>query len=260
MRPSLLLSALLLSGCVSYWTGQDMQADVAALQGQIEQINEQARKDRETTAKALQKLTANLAAMETRFEEAIDQIRTNIADKGAEFDEMRTELNQLRGVIEKTQKDLEEKAKDDGLPKVEAGAGAPKLPDTAAELYRYGWERKGAEDCNEAIRAFATFVRKYKGNDRADNSLYLMAECQYVRQEYTQSIRTLQQIIQKYAKGDKVDDALVMMHDNFVALGRCKDALPFLETLLADYPRSNRVKTARRKLRKTKRRCKKKKR
>ena len=46
------------------------------------------------------------------------------------------------------------------------------------------------------------------------------------------------------------------MHDNFVGLGRCKDAMPFLETLLADYPRSNRVKTARKKLSRTRRKCK----
>ena len=135
-------------------------------------------------------------------------------------------------------------------------AGAPALPEKAGDLYRYGWEQKGADNCVEAIRAFATFVQKFKGNDRADNSLFLMAECQYRMKNFTASVRSLQTILQKYPKGDKVDDALILMHDNFVGLGRCKDAMPFLETLLADYPRSNRVKTARKKLSRTRRKCK----
>jgi outer membrane protein assembly factor BamD (BamD/ComL family) len=45
------------------------------------------------------------------------------------------------------------------------------------------------------------------------------------------------------------------MHDNFVAMKRCKDAMPFLETLIADFPSSNRVADAKKKLAATKRTC-----
>ena len=102
----------------------------------------------------------------------------------------------------------------------------------------------------------ATFAQKFPDNPRADNSLFLLAECQFEQKEHTASIRTLQTVMNSYSKGDKVDDALVLMHDNFVALGRCKDALPFLETLIAEYPRSNQVKVAQAKLKRTKQSCK----
>jgi TolA-binding protein len=65
----------------------------------------------------------------------------------------------------------------------------------------------------------------------------------------------LQVVLQKYSSGDKVDDAHVLMHDNFVAMKRCKDAMPFLETLIADFPSSSRVADAKKKLAATKRTC-----
>ncbi len=255
MRVVLLASAfLLLSGCVSHWRGQEMEADLIAVQGQIEQINESNRVEREKLAGELKQISARIAEVEGRFEDAIDRIRTTIADRGLELDEIRQQLAELRGKADELKGKLEEQAS--GVANVPQPAGAPALPEDAGDLYRYGWEQKGADNCVEGIRAFATFVRKFPGNGRADNSLYLMAECQYRMKNYTASVRSLQIILQKYSKGDKVDEGLVLMHDNFVGLGRCKDAMPFLETLLADYPRSNRVKTARKKLARTRRKCK----
>ncbi|MCB9534774.1 MAG: tetratricopeptide repeat protein [Myxococcales bacterium] len=242
-------------GCVSYWKGQEMEADVVALQGQIESMREDQRKQRAATQEELQGLTSQLSTMEASLNQAIERLRTAGANSALELEKLNEEIARLKGELEEARHKAEQ-AKATGLPEVEAPPGAPALPDNAADLYRYGYERKQANDCPEAIRAFATFSRDYADNDRADNALYLLAECQYVRGEYTNSIRTLQVISQKYAKGDKVDDALMLMHDNFVALNRCQDALPFLETLLAEYPRSNRAKAARKKLAATKKRCK----
>lgn len=254
MRPLLLLLVVCTSGCVSYWRGQEMESDIVALQGQIEQMTESSRVEKEKAAAAMGQLKGALAEVESRFEDAIDRIRTTIADRGLELDEIRQKIAELQGKADELKGKLEEQAS--GVVNVPQPAGAPALPESAADLYRYGWEQKGADDCVEAIRAFATFVRKFKGNDRADNSFYLMAECQFRMKNYTASVRSLQTILQKYPKGDKVDDSLVLMHDNFLGLGRCKDAMPFLETLLADYPRSSRLKSARKKLARTRRKCK----
>lgn len=252
---ALLAFAASQAGCVSYWKGQEMEADVVALQGQIESMREDQRKQRAATREELQGLAAQLSTMGTSLNEAVERLRTAGADSALELEKMRKLIAEQQDIIARM-KHQAEQAKATGLPEVEAPPGAPDLPTDPAELYRYGYERKQANDCPEAIRAFATFSRDFADNDRADNALYLLAECQYVRGEYTNSIRTLQVISQKYAKGDKVDDALVLMHDNFVALNRCQDALPFLETLLAEYPRSNRAKAARKKLAATKKSCK----
>ncbi len=254
MRIVLIGLVIATSGCVSHWRGQEMEADIVALQGQIEQVTESHRNEREKTAAAMGQLKGAIAEVESRFEDAIDRIRTTIADRGLELDEIRQKIAELQGKADELRGKFEEQAS--GVINMPQPAGAPALPDNAGDLYRYGWEQKGADNCVEAIRAFSVFVQKYKRNSRADNSWYLMAECQYRMKNFTASVRSLQQVLKDYQKGDKVDDSLVLMHDNFVGLGRCKDAMPFLETLLADYPRSNQSKSARKKLARTRRKCK----
>jgi TolA-binding protein len=253
LRFCIVTLVLVTSGCVSHWRGQEMEADLVALQGQLEQVTESNRNEREKAAAGMGELKGAIAEVESRFEDAIDRIRTTIADRGLELDQIRQKIAELQGKADELKGKLEEQAS--GGINVPQPAGAPALPDTAGDLYRYGWEQKGADNCVEAIRAFSVFVQKYKRNSRADNSLYLMAECQYRMKNYTASVRSLQLVLQDYPKGDKVDDSLVLMHDNFVGLGRCKDAMPFLETLLADYPRSNRGKSARKKLARTRKKC-----
>ncbi|MCA9537298.1 MAG: hypothetical protein KC620_00335 [Myxococcales bacterium] len=244
-----------LSGCVTYWRGQEIDAELKALQGQIEQINEDGRTHRQKRDEQFAAIEARIGSMEASLKDAIDRLRTNSADSGLEIEKLREELASLKGQLE-TYKHEAAQQPDDGLPTIDAVAGAPPLPETAAELYRYGYERKGAADCAEAIRAFVHLARKFPKYDRADNGLALAAECQYAQQDYTGSLRTLKLITDDYPKGDKVDDALVLMHDNFVALGQCKQGLLFLESMINDHPTSNRIDEARRKLRETKRTCK----
>lgn len=253
-RLPILVVGLLASGCVSYWKGQEMQTEITALQGQVEQLQESQRAAREKTQQNLATLSERFAEIETQLKEAIQRLQQTGADTGLLVQQLQEKIAELQGKLAEQRRQLGEGG-GVGIPPPAAPPGAPPLPDNAAALYRYGWEKKNSNECPEAIRAFATFARQYPQNTRADNAIYLMAECQHQQQDYTGSIRSLQTILQRYGKGDKVDDSLVLMHDNFVALKRCKDALPFLETLLADYPRSDRAPEAREKLEQTKRKC-----
>lgn len=244
------LGLSLLSGCVSYWKGQEMEAEIKAMQGQIEQMVEDQRTTREQTKKAL-------TTIELRIEDlqgAIERQQTNSADIGLELPKLREEIGLLKGMLDEMKQTAAAKPAD-GLPEIAPPAGAPALPDSPADLYRYGYERKQAADCPEAIRAFVKLARQFPDYGRSDNGLALAAECQFAQQDYTGSLRTLKIITDKYPKGDKVDDALVLMHDNFVALGQCKQGLLFLESMINDHPTSNRIDEARRKQRETKRAC-----
>ncbi len=253
---ALALAGALLPGCVSHWRGKDMEADIVALQGQFESMREDQRVARKKLEEQLQGLVQKLVGLETNIKDAIERLRTGSADHALEQDKFRDEIAQLKGQLEETKRNLEQQKGVSGMPAVPETPGAPALPEDEAELYRYGYERKQANDCAEAIRAFSTFATRFPANDRADNGLFLLAECQHSRGEYTESIRALQLISQKYGTGDKVDDALLLMHDNFVALNRCKDAMPFLDTLIADYPRSTLIKIARKRQAQTKKTCK----
>lgn len=252
----LALAALVptLSGCVTYWKGQEMDAELKALQGQVEQLVEDQRTTREKHQKTLESLDARVVALEGEIEQSLERLRSNSADSGLELQRLREELAAIKGEIE-TVKHKAATQPDDGLPVIAPPQGAPPLPDNPAELYRYGYEAKQRNDCPEAIRSFVKLARDFSDYGRADNGLALAAECQYAGQDYSGSLRTLKIITDKYPQGDKVDDALVLMHDNFLALGQCKQAMLFLESMIKDHPTSNRIDEARSKLRETKRAC-----
>lgn len=260
LYPSAALAALLLaislSGCVSHWRGKEMETSLVALQGQIESLKESQREAREKTQQSFNALAERFGQIETQIGKAVEQLQRSSAEGGLLIQQLQDQLRKSEGEIFELKKQLEEGGGGAGVPVVAPPPGAPPLPEGAAELYKYGWDKKNASECTEAIRAFAEFARKFPGNNRADNAIFLMAECQTQLQDYTGSIKALQIILQKYNDGDKIDDALVLMHDNFVALNRCKDGVPFLETLIADYPRSDRVAEARQKLAKAKKTCK----
>jgi TolA-binding protein len=243
-----------LSGCVSYWKGQDMEAETKAMQGQIEQMVEDHRTTRDQHGKTLAALDARVVTLEGELKGSLERLRSNSADSGLELQRLREELATLKGELE-TFRHKAASQPEDGLPNLSPPTGAPVLPDNPADLYRYGYERKQANDCPESIRAFVKLARDFADYGRADNGLALAAECQYAQQDYPGSLRTLKLITDKYPQGDKVDDALVLMHDNFTALGQCKQAVLFLESMINDHPTSNRIDEARRKLQETKRGC-----
>jgi TolA-binding protein len=264
VRKSLLplLSALALGGCYPYWKGTDHEESIVALQGQVEALTEGQRTLRQQQEAKAAELGERIAEVEKRLGESISQLQGGSAERGLEFDKLTQELRELRGELAEIKHKLENAgplgpvvATAPGSEPTAAAPGAPPLPEDEAGLYRFGWERKRDGNCDDAIRAFTQFATKYPGSKQADNALFLLAECQYAKADYTGSIRSLQAILKSYGQGDKVDDALILMHDDFVALGRCKDAQPFLETLLADYPKSSRAAEAKKKLADTKKSC-----
>lgn len=256
--PARLVAILaLLGGCTPFWKGREYEENITALQGQVETLTEGQRQQREQNDQKYAELQGRLAEVERRLGEAISQLQGGSADRGLEIEKLQQELRALRGELAEIRHKI-----DNSGPLGPVGAnpgppapGAPPLPEDEDGLYRFGWERKRDGNCDDASRAFAQFVTKFPNSKQADNALFLLAECQTGKADFTGSVRSLQAIIKTYAQGDKTDDALLLMHDNFVSLGRCKDALPFLETVIADHPRSSRVAEAKKKLAETRKNC-----
>ena len=246
---------LALPGCVTYWQGKEMQAEIVALQGQVDQLTDDQRNTRERVQTELEVLKVKIEKTSQKLNSAVDNLQTNTADSGLVLEDLQRELAMLKGDIAVLE--YKRKSQSDGA---ESAYGIPdvglQLPNDPVELYRFGYEQKQAEDCTAALGAFFKLARDFPEYDRTDNALALAAECQFAEQDYKGSMRTLKDLLNKYPKGDKADDALVLMHDNLMALKKCKQALAFLESMVDGHPRSNRIKEAKAKLKKTRRQCK----
>lgn len=245
-----LLAASTLSGCVSYWRGKEIDSDIAALGNRMDALTES---QREAQKKQMALLEERLNDLNNRLGQAIEQLQRGSADAGVEIDNLKAQLAKALGDLEVyKQKAAQQEAT--GVT-VATPPGAPQLPGSEAELYKYGYDRHKANDWDEAIRALNEFAVKYPGSSQADNAIYLMAAALSAKSDFAQSSRALQTILQKYPTGDKVDDAYMLMHDNFVAMGQCKNAIPFLESLIADQPKSSLVGDAKKKLAQTRKAC-----
>ena len=259
-RFSCFLVLLMTSGCVSYWQGKDMRADVDALTARVDQLGDAQHESRKRLDKEVADLKLLVDEVNQSLEKAISNLRTNSADSGMDISDLQQQIGTIRGELATFQHRLEQKQNEEressSLPVAESiDPNAPQLPVDAAELYRYGYEQKSAGDCGEAERAFSKLIRDFPQYERAPNSLALAAECQFISKDYRTSLRTLKELVESYSKSNKVDDAMVLMHDNFLALGQCKKALVFLENMLDEYPKSNRIKEARKKLKSTRKSC-----
>ncbi|MBU0552230.1 hypothetical protein KKF91_04015 [Myxococcota bacterium] len=253
LAPLALALALLSPGCVTYWQGQEMSAKQVALEARMDQLVDDQRAQREKMKTDLQGIIERFSALEQGVTSAIEGLRSNTADAGLIIDQLRAEIATLKGKLEEAKKVA---AQEDGLPNVEQIPGAPQLPTDSLELYRYGYERRKAKDCPEAVRALIKFARSFPKDKMADNALYLVAICLNEEGKFADSLRVLDRIQKSYKSGDKVDDALVLMHDNFISLGQCKNAIPFLEILLNEHPTSKLAAEVEAKLKRTRRGCK----
>ncbi|MFZ4736167.1 MAG: outer membrane protein assembly factor BamD [Bradymonadia bacterium] len=248
----LILLVPLSTGCVSHWRGKEIEANMTAMQAQVDLLNEQSRAQ---VKRVEQMLESRLGDLERRLGEAIAQLQKGSADTGIDLEKLRDELKRVQGELAETREKLKASEQAAELGVAVAPVPGEALPETETDLYRVGYEKYKAQDWDGAIRVFSAYTNKFPGAAQADNALYLMAEALTQKQDFAASVRVLQAILQKYSSGDKVDDAYVLMHDNFVALKRCKDAIPFLETLIADFPSSSRIADAKKKLAATKRTC-----
>jgi len=112
LLPVAFLVASSTSGCVSYWRGKELDADIAALNARVDALTDS---QREAQKKQLALLQERLSELETRLGEAITQLQRGSADAGLELDKLREELRQTRGELEAAKQkaaELKEKAHD----------------------------------------------------------------------------------------------------------------------------------------------------
>ena len=254
---SIALVGLVSTSCVSHWRGQEMSADIEMVRAQLEQQLEDQRKLRKKLEQGFGSLEVRFDKIDGRVKRAISRLQDDSLDSDSELQGIKDEIKGLKGEISKLKY---ESLKSQSEAPVNAAAETVipetiKLPTKPKELYEYGYDRKKEKDCKEAVRAFLQLYNKFPKYKQTDSALYLAAKCQYQNKKPKEAIRHLNVILTKYKKGRKVDDALELTHDAFRRINKCKTALVFIEELVDEYPTYKYLKRAKRKLKKTKKKC-----
>jgi tol-pal system protein YbgF len=262
---------MLLAGCA---TSRDLRVAKYGLDSKILSL--------EKELSLLKKESSRLKKNSVGVEEITQTLRKSQADTGADFINLRADLQKLRGNIEKVEKELKtfrtglknedlvnirqkfddlsfrvkymesflgiEKKKEAGqvLEKTEKKtitALKEKIDKEKSNSEAYKTFRQGKYD--EARRKFREFIKVFPDTEYSDNAQFWIGECYYFEKNYEKAILEYESVIKNYPKGNKVPNALLKQALSFIKLGDKSSAKLLLQRVIKDYPNTSPAKTAR---------------
>ena len=279
-------------GCwVKQEAGKKMQADIAAMQMEMEVVKKAHAEQKGKLAKRIQQADQKIAELQKVIEEYRRATGRNAADVGVDLERLKSEIMQIRGRLEVNEhrlgiienrlsiihKDLdeqrssvvkreedeetrrreeEEKKKKEIEEATRRSLGAIERPEKVEDFYKLAYGMLDAGQHKAARILFEELLAKWPKSAYADNALYWIGESYYAEQNYREAALTFQKVRKRFPKGDKSPDALLKLGYCFYAMEMYKESLPFLSEFVQSYPGNRMAAAARKKIRNARRRVK----
>ncbi len=233
----------------------DLQKSSESLQGSLEE-EKKARIDLEKKVDDLDKFT-----------------RRTFADRSVTMDELRVEIQRLKGIVEETSYKLEklsekhdrevevilqrlaeiEKKMEDIPTSTKTKYAAIDKKDknlSPTKMYNKGRQLMEKKKFNKAAALFSLFLKKYPKHKLAPNAAYWRAECFYAQRDFPHAIIEFQKVLDKYPKSAKRCHSLLKQGLAFEELGKKKEATAFFKEVKAVCPKTPQAKRAQKELKK----------
>ena len=215
---------LLMSGCAIQQRQEQLDAKLENQSGTVASINDR-----------LTLLEKKNDVREEKLADIQKGVQQERADMQVSLDDLRTELQRLRG----TQEELSHKT---ALLKVEMQKIRLELQksDTKeskplTEIESYNQANKALleeKNYEAAIAQFQAFVQQYPQSNLTDNAIYWIGEALYRQKKYKEAIAEFQNVIEKHPKSDKKCSALLGQGLAFEQLAERDNARLFYEEVI----------------------------
>ena len=120
----------------------------------------------------------------------------------------------------------------------------------AVAQYKAAFAHYKAGRYPQAFDAFAGFVESHPTHGHADNALYWMGECFYVRALWREALQRFNQVVLGYPQGNKVPDAMLKVGLTYLQLRNYRQAREVLQQVIENFPDTPIAKLAARNLEK----------
>ncbi len=107
---------------------------------------------------------------------------------------------------------------------------------TAQDAYMKAFGLFSANNYNEAVMAFESFIRSYPGSEYAGNAQYWIGECYYTQSELPKALEAFRTVISSYPNGKKTPDAMLKVGFTLYAMKEPQKGRAVLEELIGKYP------------------------
>ena len=248
---AMVVAATLAAGCVTASEGDRMRQDIDALKAQQQTTLASFQEKEAQMAETLAEARGELAELRRMVAETTERLQKSGANVGADLEEMRREVELLRGKLEesefknaKLEQDLKLYKEDVEL-RFAGGGSREELPQEANALLAYANEKIAQKDFRNARRALERFTTGFPEDRRVDDVLYLLAETFFLEGQWVSAIFEYQKILKRFPKSAKKADATFRIGESFFNLGKCKEAQVFFEAVRKSYagsPRSGEAK------------------
>ena len=238
-------------------TVQNMQKTIdtqsAVLRTLVEQVNDNVSSMRLTVADMQKASQKNLADTGARF----DSLTSQLQALSESVDEAKTRLAKLNDQMTKTQNIIQTLNTPPPAQVSEPGSNAagapaqppaPQLPDPDT-LYKSGVSYLTGGQYDLAIQAFQEFLKDYGDSDLAPNAQFYIGECYYAEKNYQQAIQEYNKCLERYPSGNKLPAAQLKKSYALQAMGQRAAAERELRSLIQRYPNSREADLAKQRLR-----------
>jgi TolA-binding protein len=229
----LFLFFLLLFSC----SNKDAQIKINNLQSNVDlAMNKNA--DHETEIEKLkeenQKINGEIERVKFLLQEKINTLSEEIKN-------LKQSLETIKEVKEKKEKENKKKKKE--IEKVKNKIKSLSIDERykAARKYHQNKEYEKAENAYLIMKG----TKSSWYNERVH---YFLGLLYYETKRYEKAIYILQELIQKFPKSKNIPGAIYYQAESLIALGKTKDAKPFLQELILYYPKSKEANKAKKRL------------
>lgn len=243
---------------------QRLAVQVAALQAQITEIQ---RAGEETRAE-LKRLSELVAEQNALLRKAAADRRTQDETLTTGLKELGERVAELAEALEAIKLQTQASLPAPGLAPADATAASgsagtpgatsapgaspasgPAVPPPAPrELYSQAYADYARGNYDLAMQGFAEYLRAYPGTDFSDNAQYWIGECLFGKKLYSEAIDAWNTLLKDFPSSDKVPDARVKKGMALERLGRRSQALVEYRFVVDRYPTSQAARIARERL------------
>ncbi len=226
----------------------------------------------------LQELENKTALMSRR----LDTLNSSAADQ--DFNKLRDELRDLRGLVEKVKYDSDQRERankdlyadlsqrlqrlEGVVPPAVPGNTTSSVPGTApgtissapiaprpavaspeeetAYLATFDLLKNGKYD--DAVRGFRSMLDRWPQGRYADNAWYWMGEANYVKRDYPAALTSFQSLVDRFPTSPKLSDGLYKVGLTQIELKRTSEARATLQRVTREFPATNAANLSRQKL------------
>jgi tol-pal system protein YbgF len=182
-------------------------------------------------------LKKEVDARQDLYRDLEERVKQERADMQVTVEDLRTEVQQVRGTHDEMQHNLDlvkndvQRLRSEQQKNQEKTIGAAAVKDEN-DVMVYDRALKAIRDQKDydlAINKFKEFIERFPKSSLADNAIYWIGEANYAQQKYNDAIIEFQNLIEKFPKSDKVCGALLKQSLCFDSLNESAKSKLFLE-------------------------------